>query len=215
MDKNGNGKWTAKMVAARMEEAVRTLRLLRISGLKPRGYVSSWPDVVIDLADASGQDEVKLRLDPPTPEAITRMDEALRWLCWLEPDQARLVWMHAEGVPRKTICAKVGMSRAKAWRSWAAALMTIASAINVGKARRPDGNEEDLFLREYRRTGNASAAYKLAFQCDGLTSDAIQARARRLMRKYHGDGQLSRHLSKTVAKRRFVSVEPSQNDGLQ
>ncbi len=85
---DGNGsvenRWTPKMVSARMEEAVRTLRTLRVSGLKPRGYVSSWPEMVIDLADASGQDEVKLRLDPPTPEAITRMDEALQWLCWLE-----------------------------------------------------------------------------------------------------------------------------------
>ncbi|MBF0460856.1 MAG: hypothetical protein HQL87_05610 [Magnetococcales bacterium] len=213
MDKQGNAKWTAKMVAAQMEEAVRTLRALRISGLKPRGYVSSWPDVVLDPNEAFGREDGEFRASPPTPEAITKMDEALQWLCWLEPDLARLVWMHAEGVPRKTICAKVGMSRAKAWRSWAAALMTIASAINVGQTLRSDGNVEDVFLREYRRTGNASAAYKLAFQCDGLTSDAIQARARRLMRKHQSDGQLSRNSSQTVAERRFASAEPSRNDG--
>ncbi len=185
MDKNGNGKWTAKMVAAQMEEAVRTLRLLRISGLKPRGYVSSWPDVVIDLADASGQDEVKLRLDPPTPEAITRMDEALQWLCQLEPDQARLVWMHAEGVPRKTICAKVGMSRMTAWRVWMASLMTIASTINVSRrAMQSDKNKDELFHREYHRTGNASAAYRMVFPCEGLSNDIIHDRSRRLVKKH-------------------------------
>ena len=184
MDKQGNAKWTAKMVAAQMEEAVRTLRLLRVSGLKPRGYVSSWPDVVMDLADASGQDEVKLRLDPPTPEAITRMDEALQWLCQLEPDQARLVWMHAEGVPRKTICAKVGMSRAKAWRSWAAALMTIASTMNASRrAHQSDESKEDVFRREYLRTGNATDAYRQAFSAKGLSDIALRSRAFRLAKK--------------------------------
>ena len=199
MDKNGNGKWTAKMVAARMEEAVRTLRLLRISGLKPRGYVSSWPDVVIDLADASGQDEVKLRLDPPTPEAITRMDETLQWLCWLEPDQARLVWMHAEGVPRKTICAKVGMSRAKAWRSWAAALMTIASAMNASsRAHHSDESKEDVFRREYLRTGNASAAYRDAFGVEGLSQVTLKQRAARLARKIGDKGDRNTSLQVTI-----------------
>ncbi|MBF0401657.1 MAG: hypothetical protein HQL90_12935 [Magnetococcales bacterium] len=184
MDKNGNGKWTAKMVAARMEEAVRTLRLLRISGLKPRGYASSWPEVVPGPDEALGRVDDEFRAGPPTPEDITKMDEALQWLCWLEPDQARLVWMHAEGVPRKTICAKVGMSRAKAWRSWAAALMTIASAVNIGKTRRPDGNANDAFFREYRRTGNASAAYRLAFPDDvvGLDRKALCERARRKLK---------------------------------
>ena len=189
MDNQNSTKWTAKMVSARMEEAVRTLRALRVSGLKPRGYVSSWPDVVLDPNEAFGQEEVELRAGPPTPEAITRMDEALQWLCRLEPDQARLVWMHAEGVPRKTICAKVGMSRAKAWRSWVAALMTIASAINASKRiYQADESKEDVFCREYLRMGNASAAYRLAFSCDGLTNDVIHARAKRLARKQQTDG---------------------------
>ncbi|MBF0400252.1 MAG: hypothetical protein HQL90_05745 [Magnetococcales bacterium] len=184
MDKQGNSKWTPKMVSARMEEAVRTLRTLRVSGLKPRGYVSSWPEVVIDLANASGQDEVKLRLDPPTPEAITRMDEALHWLCQLEPDQVRLVWMHAEGMPRKTICAKVGMSRMMAWRVWMASLMTIASAINVSKrSMQSNESKEDVFRREYLRTGNATDAYRQAFSAKGLSDIALRSRACRLAKK--------------------------------
>jgi hypothetical protein len=184
MDKQGNVKWTPKMVAARMEEAVRTLQTLRVSGLKPRGYVSSWPDMVLDPNEAFGRDEVELRAGPPTPDAITRMDEALQWLCCLEPDQARLVWMHAEGVPRKTICAKVGMSRAKAWRSWAAALMTIASAINASLRTTSHGeSQEELFHREYLRTGNASAAYRAVFGENGLSQVTLKQRAARLARK--------------------------------
>ena len=197
MDKQGNSKWTAKMVAAQMEEAVRTLRALRINGLKPRGYVSSWPDVVLDPNEAFGRDEVELRAGPPTPDAITRMDEALQWLCCLEPDQARLVWMHAEGVPRKTICAKVGMSRMTAWRVWMASLMTIASTINVSRrAIQSDESKEDVFRREYLRTGNASAAYRAVFPCDGLSNDIIHDRSRRLVKK-HQTG--SKALTKTVS----------------
>ena len=179
-----DGKWTPKMVAARMEEAVRTMQTLRVRGLKPRGYVSSWPDVVHDLADALGQDEVKLRLDPPTPEAITRMDKALQWLCWLEADYARLVWMHADGMPRKTICARVGMSRMMAWRVWMASLMTIASAINVSRrAIQSDESKEDVFRREYLRTGNATDAYRQAFSVKGLSDIALRSRACRLAKK--------------------------------
>jgi hypothetical protein len=204
------------MVSARMEEAARTLRLLRVSGLKPRGYVSSWPDVVLGPDEAYGQDEVELRAGPPTPDAITRMDEALQWLCWLEPDQARLIWLHAEGMPRKMICAKVGMSRMMAWRVWMAALMTIASMVNIN--RKPvepkqeihSGDSKDgVFLVEYERNGNASAAYRVAFQCDRLTNDAVQARARRLLRKYQSDGQRSPQSSTTVANRYRTTVEPS------
>ncbi|MBF0116608.1 MAG: hypothetical protein HQM04_16390 [Magnetococcales bacterium] len=187
MDKNGNGKWTAKMVAVQMEEAVRTLRSLRISGLKPRGYVSSWPEVVPGPDEALGRADDEFRAGPPTPEAITRMDEALQWLCWLEPDQARLVWMHAEGVPRKTICVKVGMSRAKAWRSWAAALMTIASAVNIGHKVKPGtrsaSDKESVFCLEYQRTGNATDAYRKAFSADGLSDSALWSRAHRLAKK--------------------------------
>jgi hypothetical protein len=193
-----DGKWTPKMVSARMEEAVRTLQTLRVRGLKPRGYVSSWPDVIHDLVDALGQDEVKLRLDPPTPEAITRMDEALEWLYLLDKDQSRLVWLHASGMPRKKICAVVGMSPAKAWRMWAAALMTIASAINASKNTLPPReSREEIFIQEYRRTGNASAAYRVAFPCDGLTNDVIHARAKRLARKYQTDGGSSPKMPKT------------------
>ena len=184
MDRHGNGKWTAKMVAAQMEEAARTLRTLRVSGLKPRGYVSSWPDVVLGPDEAYGWDDTEVRPGPPTPEAITRMDEALQWLCWLEPDQARLVWMHAEGVPRKTICAKVGMSRMTAWRVWMASLMTIASAINVSRrAIQSDESKEDLFRREYLRTGNATDAYRQAFSTKGLSDIALRSRACRLAKK--------------------------------
>ena len=137
---DGNGllaeKWTSKMVADRMVEAARTSRLMRVTGLKPRGLGNKWPDVVHDLNEASSKDEAKFRLVPPTPEAITMMDEATDWLHWLEPDQARLVWLHAEGVPRKMLMAKIGVCRTKLWSLWAAAILTIVTRLNVGMGER-------------------------------------------------------------------------------
>ena len=43
-----------------------------------------------------------------SPEAIDRMDEVLGWLCWLEPEERRLVWLRAEGLPWKRITHRLG-----------------------------------------------------------------------------------------------------------
>ncbi|MBF0602835.1 MAG: hypothetical protein HQL07_03975 [Nitrospirae bacterium] len=124
-------KWNPKMVTARLEEAANTLRRLRVSGLKPKGYGSSWPDVIHEFSEAYGYNDLVVKLGPPTAESITRMDEVMEWLLWLEPDQVRLVWLHAENVPRKVIMAKIGASRDKVWRMWASALMTITTCLNL------------------------------------------------------------------------------------
>ena len=42
------------------------------------------------------------------PEAIDRMDEALGWLMWLEPEERQLVWLRAEGLPWKWITRRLG-----------------------------------------------------------------------------------------------------------
>ena len=180
-----DSKWTEKMVRARVEEAVQTLRTLHVTGLKPKGYSSSWPDVMHDPNEAYGWDGTKVRPGPPQPDAITRMDEVLEWLLWLDKDQSRLVWLHASGMARKKICTVFGMSPGKVWRMWAAALMTIASTINANmRAMQSNETRENLFRREYLRTGNASAAYRAVFPCDGLSNDIIHDRSRRLVKKH-------------------------------
>ena len=182
-----DGKWTKETVEARMEEAVRTLRALHVTGLKPKGYGSNWPDVLLDPNEAYGRDDTKVSRGPPTPEAITKMDESLMWLHWLEPDQARLVWMIAEDVPRKLICARVGMSRDKAWRVWSAAIMTIVSMLNRNRMRlQHEENKEGVFHKEYLRTGNATEAYRQTFPVTGLSDSALWSRAHRLAKKLDG-----------------------------
>ena len=105
------GKWDVEMVAARLEEAAETLKRLPMTGLKPREYGDAWPTVIHDAMDAYGWDEAVVRLGPPSAEAITRMDEALQWLRWLEPNDARLLWLRAVRVPWRVIQQRFGRSR--------------------------------------------------------------------------------------------------------
>ncbi|MEO5351227.1 MAG: DUF6362 family protein [Magnetococcus sp. YQC-3] len=120
----------------------------------------------------------------PSPDAITRMDEALLWLRWLKPEQARVVWLYAEDVPRKILCARVGMSPSKAGRVREVALSVIASMLNAGnEAQKMAENREDTFRQEFLRTGNACAAYRHVFGAEGITQVTLKQRAARLARK--------------------------------
>jgi len=122
--------WTAKMVEDRMAEAADTLR--RLPPVKVQGYFSTWPPVIRDFWEAFGWHDVEVRPGPASPEAIDRMDDTLRWLRWLEPDETRLVWLRAEGVRWKLICARFGVGRTTAWHRWSGALTKIAVRLDAG-----------------------------------------------------------------------------------
>ena len=64
------------------------------------------------------------------------MEETFTWLAWLEPDDARIVWMRAEGERWKPICWKGGLSRQHAWRRWVVALCLIAMRLNGERVRK-------------------------------------------------------------------------------
>ncbi len=124
--------WTPRMVEDRLEEAADTLR--RLPEERVRGFFSTWPPVVHDFWEAFGWDKARLRFGPPSAAAITRMDQTLLWLGWLEPDDARVVWLRACRIPWKMITWRLGVSRTTAWRNWAAAVITIAARLD-GTAR--------------------------------------------------------------------------------
>jgi len=119
------------MVAARLEEAADTLR--RLPPVRVQGYASTWPAVIRDVHEAYGWEEARMRLGPPAPDAIDRMDEALGWLGWLEPDEVRLVWARAQRARWRVICARLGVSRQTAWQRWVAALATIAQRLEQAR----------------------------------------------------------------------------------
>ena len=128
MDEPG---WTPTVVAERLEEAADTLR--RLPAVRVQGYFSTWPAVVRDFWEAFGWHDAEVRLGPPTPRAIDRMDETLQWLRWLEADETRLVWLRAEGVRWKLISARFGVGRTTAWYRWSGALAKIAAGLNAGR----------------------------------------------------------------------------------
>jgi Domain of unknown function (DUF6362) len=62
-----------------------------------------------------------------------------RWLMWLEPEERRLVWLRAEGMPWKWITRRLGIGRTTAWQRWTTALLKIAVRLNAAaEQNRPD-----------------------------------------------------------------------------
>ena len=117
--------WTPTLVAERLAEAADVLD--RLPEPKVRGFYSLLPL----LPDGPAGDGARAKPAAPTPEAIDRMDEALRWLCWLEPEERRLVWLRAQGLPWKRITPRLGTGRTTAWQRWTTALLKIATRLNA------------------------------------------------------------------------------------
>lgn len=61
----------------------------------------------------------------PSAAAISRMEECFDWLLMLNPEDARIVWLRAEGARWRQVCIRAGVVRSTAWRRWVAALLTI------------------------------------------------------------------------------------------
>ena len=121
-------KMTTNLVAERLKEAAATLRQLpkeKISLLK-----SNWPETIPTWGDY-GDEKAKVRLGPPPPDAIDRMDETLEWLGWIEREESKLIWDVACGVNRKVIGAKFGVHRATIWREWKAIVRKLTAIINL------------------------------------------------------------------------------------
>jgi hypothetical protein len=123
-------KWDGKMVALRLEEAAATLK--RLPEKKIQQLQAHWPETIPTWADY-GDEKTKMRLTPPSPDAIDRMDETLAWLSWLEPDQVRLVWARAERIPWKLIMRQFGRARSTLSAWWMAALCQVAGILNNTK----------------------------------------------------------------------------------
>ena len=136
--------WTAALVEERLVEAADVLK--RLPEVKVRGYFNTWPQMVHEFADLVGQEPRRLRRPPPTSAAISRMEEALPWLQWLEPELAKLVWARAEGTPWKPICWTVGLQRSAAHEHWLYALCVIAFRLNGRRFKRDLSKREVIEL---------------------------------------------------------------------
>ncbi len=139
-------KWTVEMVESRLEDAAHVIR--RLPAVRMPGFFNTWPTMLIEFADRIGREPERLRLPPPSSSAVTRMEEALEWLRWLEGDDAKLVWARSEGTPWKEICFRFGVARATANRRWQYALALIAWRLN---GRNAPAKRSRAFVVEHAR----------------------------------------------------------------
>ena len=93
---------TPRDIEDRFEEAAYTLRRLPEKD-RPRGYGGSWPPVVHEVKHAYGYtSEAPMRVIP-SAAAITRMEECFDWLMLIHPEDARIVWLRADGMRWRVI----------------------------------------------------------------------------------------------------------------
>ncbi len=123
-------RWTESAVATRFEDAIYTMK--RLPPVRVQGYFSAWPPIVRTVAEQLAEDRLPLRLGPPSAEAISRMEETIQWIFFLDDEnERRLVWLRAARVPWRPICARIGCGRTKAWQMWVIALMKITIRLNA------------------------------------------------------------------------------------
>lgn len=115
-----------KYVEERIREAELTLR--KLPEEKVQGYFNLWPAIKHDAVELLNME--KEVCFPPLPEEIDEMEEVLfKWLPMLEPVERKIVWLRAERVRWKIICATFGVGRTKAWEMYKTALGKIAARI--------------------------------------------------------------------------------------
>lgn len=120
--------WSVETIESRLEDAARVIR--RLPPVRVPGYFNTWPTMIVEFADRVGRQPERMRLPPPSSDAISRMEHALEWLRWLDGQDAKLVWARAEGTPWKFICCRFGFARATADRRYRYALSLVAFRLN-------------------------------------------------------------------------------------
>lgn len=130
--------WSIEDVAARFAWAADTAR--RLPRVRVQGYFNMWPDFLRGEWEAFAAEEKVYRHFPPSPEAVDRMLETMRWVQWLEVEQRHLVWMRAQRYPWREICCRFGCDRTTAWRRWQKALEIVAEQLRMEKKPGVAGN---------------------------------------------------------------------------
>ena len=118
--------FTPEHIALRFEECVSTLR--KLPGERSLGYVSYWPEIKYDRRELARQEGQPIRLRP-TPDQITRMEETLSWITYVNHGERNLIWLRAYRTPWRVISRETGFPRTSAQRYWQGALIKIAERL--------------------------------------------------------------------------------------
>ncbi len=121
-------EWTIHEVEARFIEAAETAR--RLPPVRVQGYSNVWPALLRAAPERRAAEDGVHHIQP-TPVAIDRMLEVMRWVQWLDPESRHLVWMRADRYEWKDVCRRIGCDRSTAWRRWKRALMVVAVQLGV------------------------------------------------------------------------------------
>ncbi|MBW8067555.1 MAG: helix-turn-helix domain-containing protein [Ferrovum sp.] len=131
-------EWDIDEVAARFAEAAETGR--RLPPARVQGYFNVWPAFARDQWETLALEEPEYRCLPPSPAAIDRMLEAMRWMLWLEVEQRHLLWMRAGQYDWQEIARRFGCCRTTAWRRWKIAINQVALQLNSEKTSKQKGH---------------------------------------------------------------------------
>lgn len=115
-----------------VEEAASTAR--QLPPMRVQGFFNTWPEIRRTPWERMSRDDEPPPRFPPSPEAIDRMLETMRWIQWLELEQRHLVWMRAGRYPWREICRRFACDRTTAWRRWQRALGLVATRLNEAGA---------------------------------------------------------------------------------
>jgi hypothetical protein len=130
-------EWTPARVEERLRKAVALKA--RLSGEAPVGEARDEPP--FDGGRFERNDDV-----------VAHATEALSWLRWLDPEDARIVLARLQGTPWKLICWRFDISRPTADRRWRYALAVIAWRLNGHAASRSVPSLRSL-LQHHRASG--------------------------------------------------------------
>jgi len=121
------------MVKARLREAAATLKRMKLERWDyPSQRLAWWPEVVRQASDAYGYQETHVARSAPAPAAIDRMEEALKWLLWLENGHQKLVWGRAERLTWRQLEVADGRSRETLRKAHDMALAVIVGRLAEG-----------------------------------------------------------------------------------
>ena len=127
--------WTDEMVFAYIEKAAEICK--KLPGVRPQGYFTVWPPILRDLMEIIQSDVPdKTSRGYATPREVSFHDYVGTWLRWPNADEARVIWLRAEGKPWKVVEYKLNISETTGRRRLNFGIMKIVAKLN---AHDPEG----------------------------------------------------------------------------
>jgi hypothetical protein len=123
-------EWTVDEVAARFAEAAEIAH--KLPRVRPGGYSNPWMTLAMQVPERYPDPERLYRPMPPSPQAVERMLETMRWVQWLEVEQRHLVWMRSNRYRWEQIGRRFACAARTAQRRYDAAIHLVALHLNKG-----------------------------------------------------------------------------------